>query len=226
MFKEIEAIVQEKDKVIEIYNILNRYGYHISDLNPSFFFKELQLGVVENNPALKWIVDELQRINSAPHSDKKLLSPDACEIIVSENQLISIKDDIIPNRVDNNLFIGLINYILTDDSISGKISSQRAELTDKLTAIARDILGDDWELSPIRTYMNSLRRHVRGEEFNQNWNNGVLSSLASVILKGDDWEVLLDFMKRKGMTDYRLAFAFLEYSTVLPISQEILQTFC
>lgn len=208
MFKEIEGIVKEKDKVIEIYNILNRYGHHISNLNPSSFFKELLLGVSENNPALKWVADELTQLNSKAFTDKKLLSPDASEIIVSENQLIAIKEDVIANSVENKLFVALINNILIDDSISGKISSQRSELTDKLTAAVRDLLGNDWESSPIRAYMNSLRRHVRGEEFNQDWNNGVLSSLASVILKGDDWEVLLDFMKRKGMTDYRLAFAF------------------
>jgi len=208
IFKEIEAVVHDKDKVIEISNILNRYGHQLSNLNPSFFFKELRMGAVENNLALKWITDEVKRINSEPSSNKTLLSPDACEIVVSENQLIAIKESVIPNKIDNQLFIGLINNILADDSISGKISSQRSELTDKLTAIARDILCNEWETSPIRTYMNMLRRHVRGEEFNHPWNNGVLSSLAAVILKGDDWETLLDFMKRKGMTDYRLAFAF------------------
>lgn len=208
VFKEIEAVVKDRDKVVEISSILNRYGYHISNVHPSFFFKELRMGSVENNLALNWITDELKRISSETSLNKKLLSPDACEIVVSENQLIAIKEAVIPNKVENQLFIGLINNILRDDSISGKISSQRAELTDKLTASARDILGNEWESSPIRTYLNTLRRHVRGEAFNQDWNNGVLSSLAAVILKGDDWEALLDFLKRKGMTDYRLAFAF------------------
>ena len=49
---------------------------------------------------------------------------------------------------------------------------------------------------------------MSGEEFTQPWTNSVLSSIAAVITKGDDWESLLYFMQQKGMTDYRLAFSF------------------
>lgn len=208
LFREIERIVNNRDKAVEIVNACSKYGKAISNLDPNFFFRELRDGVSENNPALQWVSDELKRVSSISATNRVLLSPEDSEIVVADNKLRSIKETVISNRVENQLFIGLVNYILTAESISGKISSQRSELTDTLTAVAKNILGTDWELSPIRTYMNLLRRHVRGEEFNQKWDNGVLSSLAAVILKGDDWEVLLDFMKRKGMTDYRLAFAF------------------
>lgn len=208
IFREIERIVNNRDKAVEIVNACSKYGKPISNLNPNLFFRELREGATENNPALQWVSEELKRVSSIPATNRVLLSPDDSEIVVADNQLRSIKETVIPNRVENQLFIGLVNYISTSEFISGKISSQRTELTDTLTSVAKNILGTDWELSSIRTYMNLLRRHVRGEEFNQDWNNGVLSSLAAVILKGDDWEVLLDFMKRKGMTDYRLAYAF------------------
>ncbi|MBD5402536.1 hypothetical protein HDR58_07030 [bacterium] len=208
LFREIERIVNNRDKAVEIVNACSKYGKAISNLDPNFFFRELRDGVSENNPALQWVSDELKRVSSISATNRVLLSPEDSEIVVADNKLRSIKETVISNRVENQLFIGLVNYILTAESISGKISSQRSELTDTLTAVAKNILGTDWELSPIRTYMNLLRRHVRGDEFNQKWDNGVLSSLAAVILKGDDWEVLLDFMKRKGMTNYRLAFAF------------------
>ena len=208
IFREIERIVNNRDKAVEIVNACSKYGKPISNLNPNLFFRELREGATENNPALQWVSEELKRVSSIPAINRVLLSPDDSEIIVADNQLRSIKETVISNRVENQLFIGLVNYISTSEFISGKISSQRTELTDTLTSVAKNILGPDWELSSIRTYMNLLRRHVRGEEFNQEWDNGVLSSLAAVILKGDDWEVLLDFMKRKGMTDYRLAYAF------------------
>lgn len=207
IFREIENLVQDRDLVVEIIKILNRHGLPISNLNPSSFFKALREDLPGNNSALQWISEELKRINSISKSNKERLSPDASEIVVVDNKLSSIRETVILDKVENNLFIELINHILTDKSISGKISSQRAELADNLTGKARDILGAEWESSPIRTFLNQLRKHIRGEEFNQKWNNGVLSALAAVVLN-DDWEVLLDFMKRKGMTDYRLAYAF------------------
>lgn len=208
IFREIEYLVRDRDTVVEIIKILNKHGLPISNLNPSSFFKALREDLPENNSALQWISEELKRINSISKTNKERLSPDASEIVVVDNRLSSIRETVILDKVENNLFIELINHILTEKSISGKISSQRAELADNLTIKARDVLGSEWGSSPIRTFLNQLRKHIRGEEFNQKWNNGVLSSLAAVVLKGDDWEVLLDFMKRKGMTDYRLAYAF------------------
>ena len=69
----------------------------------------------------------------------------------------------------------------------------------------KNVIGKDWDNSPIRAYLNQLRRHVRGEEFNQPWDNGVLSSIAAVLIKGDDWEQLLHFMQSKGIV--RLPFS-------------------
>ena len=59
----------------------------------------------------------------------------------------------------------------------------------------------------MRTYLNQLRRHVRGEVFDQPWDNGLLSATSAVLIKGNDWQSLLHFMQSKGMHDYRLAFA-------------------
>lgn len=208
IFREIEHLVRDRDMAIEVVKILKKHGRPISNLNPSSFFRALREDSPENNSALQWISEELKHINSIAQINRVQLSPEASEIVVVDNKLRSIGETVILDKVDNNLFIELINHILTDESINGKISSQRAELADNLTGKARDVLGAEWEASPIRTFLNQLRKHIRGDEFNQKWNNGVLSSLAAVVLKGDDWEVLLDFMKRKGMTDYRLAYAF------------------
>mgnify|MGYP003191790082 CR=1 FL=1 len=208
IFREIEHLVRDRDMAIEVVKIFKKHGHPISNLNPSSFFRALREDSPENNSALQWISEELKHINSISQINRVQLSPEASEIVVVDNKLRSIGETVILDKVDNNLFIELINHILTDESINGKISSQRAELADNLTGKARDVLGVEWETSPIRTFLNQLRKHIRGDEFNQKWNNGVLSSLAAVVLKGDDWEVLLDFMKRKGMTDYRLAYAF------------------
>lgn len=133
-----------------------------------------------------------------------LLSPDAEEIITSNGNISKVSS--IVNNEENQLYISWVNNVLIN--FNGKVSSASAELADAITKSAIDTLGDKWANSSIRTFLNQLRRHVRGEEFTQPWDNGVLSSIAAVISKGDDWESLLSFMQSKGMTDYRIAFSF------------------
>lgn len=79
----------------------------------------------------------------------------------------------------NQLYISWVNNVLIN--FNGKVSSASAELADAITKSAIDTLGDKWANSSIRTFLNQLRRHVRGEEFTQPWDNGVLSSIAAVI---------------------------------------------
>ena len=107
----------------------------------------------------------------------------------------------------SNLFVCWVNEVLCSRSFNGKINSIKEGLSDEITKSAKNVIGSDWENSPVRTYLNQLRRHVRGEEFNQSWDNGVLSSISAVLIKGDEWEQLLNFMQSKGMYDYRIAFA-------------------
>lgn len=133
-----------------------------------------------------------------------LLSPNAEEIITSDGKISKVSS--IVDNVENQLYFSWVNNILIN--FNGKVSSMRAELADAITKSAIDTLGDNWGNSTIRTFLNQLRRHVRGEEFTQPWDNGVLSSIAAVISKGDDWDNLLNFMQSKGMTDYRIAFSF------------------
>ena len=111
-------------------------------------------------------------------------------------------------NLPNKLYISWVNNIFVENRFNGKVSSTKEELADAITKSAIETLGEEWTNSPIRTFLNQLRKHVRGEEFTQAWNNGVLSSIAAVIIKGDDWENLLSFMQSKGMTDYRIAFSF------------------
>ena len=108
----------------------------------------------------------------------------------------------------SNLFITWTNDVLCSKSFNGKINSIKEGLSDEITKSAKNIIGVEWDNSPVRTYLNQLRRHVRGEEFNQIWDNGLLSSISAVLIKGDEWEQLLKFMQSKGMYDYRIAFAF------------------
>ena len=84
----------------------------------------------------------------------------------------------------------------------------KKELSDAVTVKAKEIYGEQWDNSSNKQALNQMRRYVQGQESSFEWNNYLISSITAVIAKGDDWNKLLDFMRSKGMSDYRLAFAF------------------
>lgn len=155
---------------------------------------------------IEWINKELRDTQSEIEiSIKRPSVNDNIELIISNKKLYDIS--CLKNCILKDLYIECINNIFSSSKYNGKISTFRAVLADAITYKARDICGSEWQSSNIRTYLNELRRHIAGEEFFQTWDNGPLSSIAAVLIKGDDWEALLQFMQSKKMYDYRLAFS-------------------
>lgn len=191
------------EKLNHVLAILQKYGIKAM-LDWRKIVNKLQYDSGEPNYAISWVKSEISNLRKKMASYNTLLSPEAEEIITSNGKISKVSS--IVNNEENRLYVSWVNNILIN--FSGKISPTREELADAITKSAIDTLGDSWANSSIRTFLNQLRRHVRGEEFTQPWDNGVLSSIAAVITKGDDWENLLNFMQSKGMTDYRIAFSF------------------
>lgn len=204
LYQELLAEIGNVDKINHMLEILQKYGIKVAMFDWRRIVNELQYDSDGSNYAISWIKSEISKLRKKMASCNILLSPDAEEIITSNGKIS--KASSIMNNEENQLYISWVNSILIN--FNGKVSSNRAELADAITKSAIDTLGDKWANSSIRTFLNQLRRHVRGEEFTQPWDNGVLSSIAAVISKGDDWENLLNFMQSKGMTDYRIAFSF------------------
>ena len=141
-------------------------------------------------------------VKKQPHS---LLRTDDSELVVDNNGVLTLKH---PNTEVIALYKTWIEKVLLLPKYNGKINPERSELATELTIIARDdIYKENWEKSQAKISLNQLRRHLQGEEYTQSWNNGLLSSLAAVLIKGDNWEQLLQFMQYKEMFDYRLAFS-------------------
>lgn len=107
---------------------------------------------------------------------------------------------------NNELYKMLVNDVFSSIDYDGKVNIFRKEIADDLTKRVKFWLGEEWESSSIRTYLNAMRHYVAGEVFTQPWDNVVLSSITAVIMKGEDWEGLFRFMVSKGMCDYRYAF--------------------
>ena len=204
LYQELLTEIGNFEKTNHVLAILQKYGIKIALFDWRKIVNNLQYDSDEPSYAISWVKSEISNLRKKMASCNILLSTDAEEIITSNGNISKVSS--IVNNEENQLYISWINNVLIN--FNGKVSSNRAELADAITKSAIDTLGDNWANSSFRTFLNQLRRHVRGEEFTQPWNNGVLSSIAAVISKGDDWETLLSFMQTKGMTDYRIAFSF------------------
>ena len=205
VYVDLEKEFGNRQFVDRIFAILKRHGYIFTSIDRTKIIDGLQ-DDSENNQSMTWINREIARAKSFMESSKVKLDPDVAEIIVSSKDKVTVSKAITDNLM-SKLFVCWANEVLCSKSFNGKINSIKEKLSDEITKSARAVIGLDWDNSPVRTYLNQLRRHVRGEEFNQSWDNGVLSSISAVLIKGDDWEQLLNFMQSKGMYDYRIAFA-------------------
>lgn len=205
IYADLEKEVGNKQLVDRIFNVFKRYGY-VSSIDRSKLMDGLQEDG-ENNQSVEWVNREITHTRALIKSSMTNLNPDDGEIIVSPKDKV-VKQKVITDRLLSKLFINWINDVFCSKSFNGNVNSIKGELSDEITKSAKNIIGVEWNNSHIRTYLNQLRRHVRGEEFNQLWDNGLLSSISAVLIKGNEWEQLLNFMQSKGMYDYRIAFAF------------------
>lgn len=164
--------------------------------------------LILNNQAGLWIERKQKKLEEQTKQEQKLLPPSKEEIIVTECQLSKILNDNISTELDKILLNSWINDILSSEKYNKHISTFKNELADELTDQAKNIYQDLWEKSETRIQLNEMRRYIRGLESSFQWNNILISSIAAVLYRGDDWEKLLKFMKRKSISDYRLAFAF------------------
>jgi hypothetical protein len=129
------------------------------------------------------------------------------EISIEKGKVAKISNKIINQERKQKLFLDWINNILTKNNWGNHVNSIKSSLADELTDEAIKVWGDAWTTSETRAFLNDLRHHLAGEAFHHEWNNDLLSSLAAFLINGNDWEDMLLFMQKKGIYDYRLAFA-------------------
>ncbi|MCM1450911.1 MAG: hypothetical protein NC102_01455 [Clostridium sp.] len=210
IYKLIEAnTLSTQEKVDLIFSRLENYKDNISTAIP-FIIKEAQKRTSGNgdNQAMLWINKQIENNRLKSKTHPSLLSIDNKEVIISNLELSVINNNFIQKEIAKKVFLSIVNDILASNKYNGKISTFQLELATEITIRAKEIYGDAWnDTCRTRAYLNALRRHIAGEAFNYAWDSGVLSSVAAVILKGDDWEKLLGFLQVKNLADYRIAFA-------------------
>lgn len=185
----------------------NAYDTLVSELS-SFLGKSQKKDVLEVvKIAKECIFNEISKVEKVIDNSHKALPISSNEILIEKEKVIQISNRIIDQERENKLFLDWINNTLTKDKWGGHVNSIKSILADELTDEAIKVWGNDWNTSEARAFLNDLRHHLAGEAFHHGWNNSLLSSLAAFLINGDNWEDMLLFMQKKGMYDYRLAFA-------------------
>lgn len=194
---QIEKIIKGLKKHNKLKNIVL-----LEDL-----LSDIQTGVFHDCTALRWVQNEIKSVNDKISSERKLLNTRDSEIVFIDAKLEKAEEKLFKSEKEKQLYKSICQLILNKHEAIFKISEKKTELADDITKEAKQIYNEEWEASHVRSFLNMLRRHLRGEEFNQKWDNGLLSSIAAVLIKGEDWEKLLHFMQSQKMSDYRIAFS-------------------
>ena len=195
-----------EDKTARLLRYIYTSGAYTLGADKTILLKNLASDK-SRNASIAWINAAITAQESAMARRRQWPRPADMEITVGNLSLADIKTAGDP--IEKQLLTEWCNNVLSSPEFNGHLSQTREALGDAVTLSAKKIYGDAWPGSVAKEFLNSLRRHLRGEEMNVSWNNGPLCSAAAVIIAGDSWERLLSFMQYRGMTDYRLAFAML-----------------
>lgn len=210
LFKKLSGIIADKglmDSVISI--IRGEYGSIRGEYNVDQLIVQLTnlpTNPEAPNPVIEQTNNLIKNFEFANRKAAIRVKVTDKEISISNLRLSTLINNNL-SESDKHLFIAWINEVFSKDEYNGRTSTFKEQLSDDVTFKAKDIFNTEWDSSKAKAILNDLRRHVRGNEFNYNWEENIFSALASVITKGDDWQKLLSFMQVKELTDYKLAFA-------------------
>lgn len=212
-FSKLRALIPEKGLFESIVSLVRgEYGYIRGEINVDSIVSKLlasQASSDEKNPVI-------EDINSLIRQTEKEIQFKARPVSVVDDQIVVVNGALtnisILDQQDKILYMAWINDVLSKDEYSGKTSTFKDVLSDDVTRKAKAVCEGEWKGSYPEVILNALRRHVRGEEFPHNWGDDIFSSISALIIRGDDWQQLLQFMQSKGMTDYRVAFSM--YGTI------------
>lgn len=225
--KRMEAIFFEIKKENPAFEALTQYCHDNMDAILDFEFQLIQSGWSYTNyfdadeiirelsteeeakKASSWLRNEEKKLAKDEQNKRKPLSVNANELIVKGNALSDISTALLQNEDEKKLVKAWVNDIFILPDYNKNIASFKSDLSDKITTKAKEIFGDaKWENSDMKIWLNNMRRYINGDDGKIEWGNPLVASITSVLLKGDDIDNLLAFMRSKSVSDYRIAFAF------------------
>lgn len=211
LLDDLQSLGLEREKSLYFIkdNVLSK-GWNHPGLNSMVSIEQIEnsLANQKGKDVMTWLKNKQEAWKGEMGKCRKLLSPKAEEIIVADGKLKKVAESLLPDSRGNQLMEKWVNEVFGLPKYVGKITLFKDELSDEVTRKAKEICGDDWDGSPWRAQLNNMRKSVRGGEAYVDWKNLLVASMAAVLIKGDDWEQLLSFIRRNSMSDYRIAFAF------------------
>lgn len=210
LFSKLSKLVKEKqlfDAIISLIRV--EYGYINGEIDINKKIAQLlsSAGKEGKNYVVEEVINQIHQLEYEMTKKAVRVSVQDDELVLSEGLLPRLNLSNV-SEADKTLYAAWASEVLSKDEYSGKISTFKESLSDDVTLKAKEVFGAEWKGSYPEITLNALRRHVRGDKFNHEWKNDVYSALAAVIIRGDDWQKLLQFMQDKLMTDYRIAFSF------------------
>ena len=225
--KRMEAIFFEIKKENPAFEALTQYCPDNMDAILDFEFRCIRSGVSypnyfdadeiirelsteeEAKKASSWLRNEEKKLAKDEQTKRKPLSVNANELIVKGNALSDISTALLQNEDEKKLVKAWVNDIFILPDYNKNIASFKSDLATEITRKAREIFGDaKWENSDMKRWLNNMRKYIKGENVEIEWGNPLVASITSVLLKGDDIDNLLAFMRSMSVSDYRIAFAF------------------
>lgn len=210
IIEEIKKWVDEP-KMEDLLNCLMRNGFSHPKIKSADSLLS-DLAEVSDNPSTHpsniWIRSQKKLLKNKVEKERKLLCPRDNSIVIDDLSVAKIAIDILNNDLEKKVAISWVNNVLSSNKYNSHISSFKRVLADDVTDKAKEILGTQWIGSDIQKVLNNMRKYINGNENEFKWDNLLISSIAAVIAKGNEWEELLSFMQSKNICDYRLAFAF------------------
>lgn len=212
-FSKLGVLIPDKGLFEAVVSLVRgEYGYIPGEINVDSIISKL-LAFRANSDEKNPVIEE---VNSLIRQTEKEIQIKARPVSVVDDQIVVVDGVLtninILNAPDKILYMAWINDVLSKDEYSGKTSTFKDALSDDVTRKAKEICDGEWKGSYPEVTLNALRRHVRGDEFPHSWGNDIFSSISALIIRGDEWQKLLQFMQSKGMTDYRVAFSM--YGTI------------
>lgn len=205
----LQNVVKNPESIEMIMSDLTHLGvtFPSNTNNKDSIIRSLEYATDDKNYAFEWLNREEQKLIDTEQKNRIPLLPSAEEVVVVDNLLSKIINKSLKDETETALLKAWSNEVLASKSYNGKVSTFAESLSDDITKKAKAVYGDLWDESYAKIVLNQMRRYVRAQESNISWKDDLFSSIAAVIAKGNDWELLRKFMQSKSMSDYKIAFA-------------------
>lgn len=205
----LQDVVKNPESIEMIMSDLTHLGvtFPSNTNNKDSIIRSLEYATDDKNYAFEWLNREEQKLIDTEQKNRIPLLPSAEEVVVVDNLLSKIINKSLKDETETALLKAWSNEVLASKSYNGKVSTFAESLSDDITKKAKAVYGDLWDESYAKIVLNQMRRYVRAQESNISWKDDLFSSVAAVIAKGNDWELLRKFMQSKSMSDYKIAFA-------------------